>query len=194
MKKMIMASIANSEADTIKHVSSKKKSVSFKSTVRVHPVIHANNYTSREIKACWFSKKELSRSQSKARALVKLMKEGEVEDNVEICFRGLEHFAPHKVAAKTERRQASIDKVLEAQAQQMSQDICDEQLIAVAYKEVTEISAMLARVMAAKDALFARRYAQKVPTRRRTFPREKLLDTRNPKRSHSYSTSSANVQ
>mmetsp|Transcript_23175 Transcript_23175/g.37682 ORF Transcript_23175/g.37682 Transcript_23175/m.37682 type:complete len:209 (+) Transcript_23175:103-729(+) len=130
-----------------------KKTVSFKSTVRVFPVLHINEYSDEEVASSWWSRGEMKEIRQYLRIVVAMMNENDPKANdcIEHCTRGLEQCTSAASAAKKRRREAAIDEVLEEQWLQEENGEHDEEMIASIYQEYSGPAKTFARVLGQRD-------------------------------------------
>lgn len=162
---MIKIIPATMSTETVERVPSKTKSVSFKSTVRVYPCLHINDYTTEEVTACFLSRKEMSSIKNDLRATLQLICDTlpfTEEEGSEICSRGLEPMLPQG-AMRRHRRREAVSAVLKEQQAQRDNKEYDTDLIADAYTEFTCISERIARKMAKEDEKFVLNEQAKEP-------------------------------
>ncbi|KAL3909543.1 MAG: hypothetical protein SGILL_008047 [Bacillariaceae sp.] len=125
-----------------------------------------------EISRGWFSNEEHeSIRHNAAKAVNKMNKTSAVIADSDNCFRGLEQFETQEAAERKVRRSSSIEAVLDEQDFQFDSKTSDDELIAELYAERTEMSALLARAMAARDEAYVRHHVKGIPKRTKSYPR-----------------------
>ncbi len=139
----------------LQRCSSRKQSVSFKTTVNVHLVLHLNNYTEEEVKACWFEASEMN--EIKTGILVTLQKMemrtspfSLISEQKGICSHGLDSFTEDGLLRQRMRLSQAIDAVLDIQYSQFEKfdSIHNAKAIADAYDKCTIESTFITRTMA----------------------------------------------
>jgi hypothetical protein len=114
-----------------------KRAISFSPEVIVIPAVHLNNYSCKEIRACWYRAAELKRIQEEVYYTL-----GLIEENVEIneslhCKRGLECFTQEGSRGRTQNKRKGWSAVFEEQELQYLQEVVDPEMIALLYSKVT---------------------------------------------------------
>jgi hypothetical protein len=154
---MIQITPEQMSTETTEPLCCTKKSVSFKSTVRVYLGLQAKDYTVEERGACWLSRTEMSCIKSNVRATVQLLCEASLFSEIDtskICTRGLEPMLPQQASARMQRRKDSIWAVIQEQQEQRDNDEDDVDLIADVYKNFSGFSQSVAQTMAQQDEQF----------------------------------------
>ncbi len=131
-----------------------RQSVSFKSTVNVYVVLHLNNYTKEEVKACWFSDSEMNEIRADIKLTLQKMRVptspiSVISEENGICSFGLESFSKDGSRRKQMRRSTGKNAVFDIQDRQFEKrgSIYNAKAIADAYAECTTVSKDIARVM-----------------------------------------------
>jgi hypothetical protein len=135
------------------------KKVSFNRRVTYSQIIHLNNYTTEEIKACWFDGEEFHVMKTDARiAAARLVETGSIaagsnnDDNMQ-CGRGLESYVRSTRMLKRGNRMVARWEVLEEQELQFQQRRIDLERIAKIYEAASAAALAQARETGVKDEL-----------------------------------------
>jgi hypothetical protein len=135
--------------------SKEERSVSLYPHVVVSPVLHRNDYTNAEKKACWFSPNEMVRINKGIDQTVQLIERKIILDNG-YCSRGLETLTTkgriQKKQIRARARDAVLDKQVFLQWQAGSMIMLDEQRIADVYRGITRESRIAAYIKGVSDA------------------------------------------
>ena len=136
-----------------------KKSVSFNESVSCRRTTHLKQYTDEEIAACWYTEAEFREIKADVKFAVEMIKNGYLEkDTNQYCKRGLEHLTTmgtlrrHKLKIAT--REAVMDEQ-DIQQQQHQGAVLEPELIAFAYRIVSNTAMEFARAIALCDELEA---------------------------------------
>jgi DNA-binding HxlR family transcriptional regulator len=138
-------------------------SVSFVSDfpTEVHYTLARSDYTRKEGGQCWTSERDFQSTLDKIS--YKMEKNAQRNNNDRFCRRGLEeHFDEQAKALCVWHRREARHAVWEAQARQRRANV-----IANAYREITQRCLKLGLKKAEQDAIAARRYLSARPTRAR---------------------------
>ena len=128
-------------------VCKKKKTVTFHTVVLVRDTMQMSEYTPKETTSCWFSKDEYQRIARDCRADINKLEKGRTLDGLRYCTRGLECRTIEGSRRVLQNKREAIDIVLLAQ----TQGACNENEIAMYYKEVTSSSQIFANLQGLRD-------------------------------------------
>ena len=136
------------------------RKVSFYKSVKVHPVLHLKDYTKEEFCATWCSKSEIAAIRQ---AIYKTIKEMEAissssrsitaktRGQLHNQFRGLEFRTRKGKSMKGESRKLANSIVLQEQERQRKSGICDQDYLALLYKQQSRLSIVMAQEIAMDD-------------------------------------------
>ena len=113
--------------------SRKKICVMFHPLVKVHPIIHINEYTEQEITTCWITNEEYNASNKQRSKEVKLLQQGIKLRDKKYCSRGIESCTRSGSFKKYMARQRAIGCVLTEQSIQNMNGIGDDDMLAHIY-------------------------------------------------------------
>ena len=113
--------------------SRKKICVMFHPLVKVHPIIHINEYTEQEITTCWITNEEYNASNKQRSKEVKLLQQGIKLRDKKYCSRGIESCTRSGSFKKYMARQRAIGCVLTEQSIQNMNGIRDDDMLAHIY-------------------------------------------------------------
>ena len=136
----------------------KKKSVSFRNSVRCRRTISLNQYTKEEINACWVTEDESKSIRSDVKFASNLLASGFLDSDTEQhCRRGLEYQTTLGALRRNRIQVATREPVLNEQDIQHHQCgiIVEPSLIAAAYQPISQSAIEKARSIALKDAMDA---------------------------------------
>ena len=135
-----------------------RRRVKFNEKVRVRLVKHLNDFSTKQIQACWFTPKEAAEIRQEAQRQVSLLDSGMPSSNPsDSSSRGLRSSAQefHRQASK---RQALMTVLKEQEAQRQVKRTNPGRL-AELYQDVSTESRASARIMGKRDELEAQEYA-----------------------------------
>jgi hypothetical protein len=189
------------QAKKIAIVSSHRQRVSFAAVNVTHEVLHRKDYTSEEVEATWYDRKEMRYIKQKAKDEAKFWDLGAPANHEEMTICGLEGRTYDGALKKTKHRRDAYASVFSEIAFQKEVDYYDEDMIADAYFLYSEPCAVAAQIMGQRDEMVARRIHENQtievdsfgPSFCRTTFVEKLLDstaTNNKNHERSVATSS----
>lgn len=130
----------------------KSKTVTFKETATARTTTHINDYTAKEIRACWYSDSERSaiRKQVVAEAAAA------ADDESKVCPRGLEALVGSSAEQRREAKFTAMLAVLQEQELQRDEGSYDPEYIALAYKQCTACCRESALILGFNDQEEAR--------------------------------------
>ena len=129
-----------------------RRTVTFSPEVRVKRTTHLNNYSREEIKACWYRKKELKKIKDEMYETIDLVQQGQYLDPERYCTRGIEFFTPEGASLRMKNKVLAWSAVFHEQEAQDEDDVYDEELIAMLYREETHRCQVAAAMMGTADA------------------------------------------
>ena len=158
-----------------------KKTVSFNSICKVRVVLHIDDYTPREVRACFHSKEENKAIKDSARYAIQLMEKcGEASSSSESCTRGLESFTAEAGERRRQLRYASIDAVLDARDFSLKHNVpLDHDAVAQDYARFSRIASDSARRAGIKDEQDA--HQEQSTSRSSSFNAVALVAPKTPK-------------
>jgi hypothetical protein len=135
-----------------------KRVVSFFPRARARRTTHVYDYTKEEIRACWYSRKELLKiREENGRIVVDMMKRKDVVDGEQSSRRGLEWRTNKKEGESTYRnRRKVLDAVLYEQLLQSQENNRSEEMLASVYQQHAYKYEASAYVKALADEVIAR--------------------------------------
>jgi hypothetical protein len=115
-------------------------SVSFSPEVKVHNLLHINDYTKVEMAACWYSLEEYKETKTEIKYIVGLIENKELIDEEQYCQRGIVEYKTQAAKiSRCKRRMDGINAVLNEQCLQrqegVSSSYSDGVRIYIVYRE-----------------------------------------------------------
>lgn len=133
------------------HASISRRKVSFGAVVSTHEIPNRSDYTADELEASWFDSRDMKQMKVNARSEAKLLDSGVAT----LHSRGLESRTRAGRRNKKQSRINAYTAVFFELDYQYDEQIYNEDLIADAYFEYTEHSAIAAHDLAKQDAMEA---------------------------------------
>jgi hypothetical protein len=109
------------------------------------------DYTTEELKACWYTAEEKSRIYDHCRIEIRNMNEGSKLKGEKYFSRGLEGHTTGGAALKQENILLAVDAVLDEQMIQWKGGFCDEDAIAAVYYAASSSSQVSANIVGLAD-------------------------------------------
>lgn len=130
-----------------------KKSVTFNASVRVRRTTSLDDYTEEEVFAAWFQQDEFDDIKRKVLMLVrKVERDGaEIGHDKKYCIRGLESHLSERSDIKAEARKKVTKAIFFEQDKQRLTGFVDDEVIAVASRNLSSKSQLMAISMGQKD-------------------------------------------
>jgi hypothetical protein len=117
-----------------KPVKKERRSVSFKPSVSIRPIVHVNNISECEIKAAWYCRSDFVDMKKAFAFTTKMIHNGVYPgDDDEQCARGLEYRVRSGALARRENKLNGLEAVLDEQERQTQWGIVDDALIRQAF-------------------------------------------------------------
>ena len=121
-----------------------RRNVSFNPKAKGKLCIHINNYTQKEIRACWYSPREYNQFKREAQCAVALINKGIKIDETRSSVRGLESKTKSGRKVATTSRENALNAVFTTQTRPRQQRTSLQEQIASQYQEAAEESRMKA--------------------------------------------------
>ena len=133
------------------HEKQEKKSVSFSKRIRVRKVISRHQYSSQEIRRCWFDEEEEFLMRKRAKMEARLLDWGHFNYKKDTP-RGLEDLTQGGSERRRRNHMDSMVAVFTEIDSQEDEGVVDEEAIAEAYSPTSKIRSLAAHLLARKDA------------------------------------------
>jgi hypothetical protein len=138
--------------DALHRQSSGGRRVAFFDSVVVYEISNSDSFTPEEIKSCWYDRVDLRQIKENAKHEARLIENGLLQENDDVCFRGLECRTKEGSRGKRHNRANANAAVFFELDTQDDRGIYDDEAVADAYFNHSERCQVSAQMIGMRDA------------------------------------------